>query len=1105
MPSLKTQFAAKLDASSLVQTFLTNVQGSAGALQGITDPTPADQLSSVNTDLGGINLGSLDSSVKVLAQGAASVVGSLPIAGDVVRPVTDALAALESLVANPAIGDLETKIKALTGDLSGIFEGPREGGVLGALHAAAVALGDSPESGLIKSLLDKLTGGGGFSIPSVPITDGIQALDGAVRVVGGLMVLDSVTSDVSRLTQLMAGRLDPSVLDTELSGLEASLAFDGGELSAAMATVDATDIGRVQLIAGQASDCAAALDRIRDEYAAAMGLGEATLVYLDVDSLSKELDTGRTLIRTGDLAPLNRLSTQLAGGLQRFLRQDLLDGPIQDLNALFTDVEGRSAELAGRITSIDVAGFVRPLDEGLHLLTTPVDRLKDLLDRVRVAYEGALGAVRDGVAALPVKAIADAIHALLDPISRVIETVRQLVIDVLAALQAAANATTNALGQVEGFVDDLKQSVEALFAQVKTFLDSLHLDQALGAVEENLRTVATALAQARMEPYFSSASDAIDTAADVISNVPFNLLPDSMKSDVDAAVAPIKNADAGALETEIESLLQISPDGHFALLDDINAAVATLQQSFDALLVEVKKHEPREALKDVDAKLKELAEQIKQLSPALTLQPVQDAINQVKQALASLDVNAALQPVRDAFTGIIAKVEEFKPSTLIGGVEDRIVAVRTQVTALLRLPQIDQALDDLHKQAFDLLDRYDTDLLQQRLEATIQEFIDLADSTPKLQMMGGLGGVVAGLLTGMNLRVYPHSFESVLAWIGGASASGDLNARVVSAGVAMAAVRATVDSLDFQSRTANAAARVTSVRAAIAPLKARIGNDSPAAAILSAAEPRLDATAVFGFLETNRARFAADLATATQRIQVIAQAGFSDADVRVANLKASIAPLDPARSYVRRLLAQLGLTGFELGLAGVMRALLAVVTPSRIVGLVRPIFDALRDRVQTLLNGILGPLKDGVARVRAALDAIDLAPLLAALDAIHAEVIAQIQLLSPDALLGPTLAEVTALKTTLAAADPLAPVLQILNGVRDAIARVLAKLSLETILATPLAIYDELLTDLSKLDVATLIAPLLAELEDIATQVDDGLDKTVTAFERLQAALPSGV
>ncbi len=1104
MASLRAELTVKLDASSLVHTFLTSVQGSADALHGITDPTPAPRLAAVDTDLAGLDLGSLEGAIDVLKERALSLAGSLPIAGDVVKPVTDALAVIEALVANPELGDLEARLKALVGDLSGILEGPREQGVLGALHAVAVALGDAPEAALVKGLLERLAAAGGVSIPSVPIADAIGALDGAVRVIGGLMVLDSVTADIERLTRLMSARLDPRVLDRELASLEAALSFDGGELSDAMAAVSPGDLALVGGIVTQVVAAAAALDRLRDEYAAAMGLGEATLVYLDVPAFAKELDAARTLIRTGDLAPLNRLCTQVAAGLQPFLRPDVLEGPTHALDALFADVEGRLADIAGRITALDVAQFVEPLDEGLRLLTAPIDRLRGLLDEVRVAYQGALGTVRDGVAALPVRAIADAIRGLLDPIARVIETVQQLVTDVLAALQAAADATTGALDEVEGHVDDLKQAVDALFGEVRTFLGSLNLEGALGAVEENVRKVATALEQARMAPYFAAAAEAIDTAADVIGAVPFDLLPESMKADVDAAVAPIKDADAGALEDEIESLLQITPEGHFTILDDVDAAVKALQTSYDALITEVKKHEPREALKGVEAKLKEVADRIRQLSPALTLQPVQDAIDRVKAALASLDVDQPLAPVRSAFAGVIAKVEEFKPSALIGGVEDRIVAVRTQVTALLRLPDIEQALDDVHARAVDLLDRYDADLLQRRLELAMAEFIALADQTPGLQLMSGVGAIVAGLLNGMGLRTYPHAFESVLRWLGGAAAAAELNARVVNAAVAMAAVRATVDSLDFQSRAAGVVARAIRVRAAIGPLTITLGGDSAAVPILAGAEGRLDAGAVFGFLEANRARFAAELATATQRIQVIAQAGFSDADVRVANLEASIAPLDPARIYGRRLLERIGLSGFELGLAGVLRALLTAVPPSRLVGLARPIFDALRGRVQALVDAALAPLKGGVARARAALDAIDLAPLLQALDAIHGEVVAQIQQLSPDALLGPALAEVNGLTHTLATADPLAPVLQILTGVRDAVARILEKLSLETLLAIPLAVYDELLAALSKLDAGRLIAPLRAQLDDIAKQVDEGLDRTVEAFERLQAALPSG-
>src|SRR5262249_20235183 len=160
------------------------------------------------------------------------------------------------------------------------------------------------------------------------------------------------------------------------------------------------------------------------------------------------------LISTGDLGPLNRICASLAGAVQPYLRQDILAGPKQELDSLFANAESRLTAIAGQITALDVAALVAPLADGVKVLTAPIDRLTSLVDEVRVAYQGALGSVRDAVAALPLKSVADAIHALLDPIAKVLAAVRQLVLDILAALQAAAAAVTTALGSVEGVVDD---------------------------------------------------------------------------------------------------------------------------------------------------------------------------------------------------------------------------------------------------------------------------------------------------------------------------------------------------------------------------------------------------------------------------------------------------------------------------------------------------------------------------------------------------------------------------------------------------------------------------------------------------------------------------
>lgn len=1101
MASLRADLSVKLDVSTLVTGFVSNAGGSVASLQGVADPTSPAQLGAIGDGLDGVQLGDLDATLKLVLERATALVGALPVAGDVVRPVTDALATIESLVANPAIGDLETRVATLVGDLGGVLDTPNDQGILGALHAVALALGSAPEGQLALSLARSVSG---LTLPDVPLTDAIVALDGAVRVVGGLMVLDSVTGDIDRLVQIMARRLDPSALDRELAALDALLTLDGVELADAMAAADVNDLPQLQRIATAVAEVAATLGRLRDEYSAAMGLGEATLVYLDIDALAAELDTGRTLIRTGDLAPLNALAVRAAAALQPVLRQDLLAGPTHQLDTLLGDLEARLAAVAGGISSLDVEALTRPLDEGLHLVTAPIDALTRVLDDVRVAYQGALRTVQDGVAALPLRDVANAIHALLAPIASVLDVVNQVVGDILAALQAAADVTTATLGEVEALIDGLKQELDAVFSVVRDFLKTINLDQALGAVAENIRALATALEQARMEPYFDTAAGAIDAAASVIDAVPFDLLPESMKADVDAAVAPIKNADAGALETELLQLLQIDDEGHFTILQEMDAAIASLDQAFQALLDEVRKHEPRAALADVDATLHTLAARVQELSPALTLQPIKDALAQVQQAIGALDVAAPLAPVQDAFDQVTGAIESFKPSTLLGGVEERITAVRGQVSSLLRLDDADALLDDAHAQATTLLDRYDADQLQRRLQASIDEFITLADGTPGLRLTSGFGAIVSGLLGGMGLRTYPHSFDAVLDWMDGALPSDTLNARVAGAGTTITTLSASVAALSFQSSAGTRSARIERVRAAIAPLSIQLAPGTPARATLAASAPRLDASATFGFLEGNRARFAASLAAAATKIQVIAQAGFTDADTRLANLVASIAPLDPARAWVRQLLQRIGVPGLELGLAGALRAIFAAVPAERLVALVRPIFDALRGRIEALVNGILDPLKGGVARVRAALDAIDLAPLLAALDAIHAEVLAQVQAFSPDALLGDVLAEVTALQATLAGADPLAPVIGILTAVRDTIARVLGKLSLESLLEIPLEVYDELLAELSRLDVAALIAPLRTQLDEIARQVHDGLDETVGAFERLQDALPSG-
>jgi hypothetical protein len=152
---------------------------------------------------------------------------------------------------------------------------------------------------------------------------------------------------------------------------------------------------------------------------------------------------------------------------------------------------------------------------------------------------------------------------------------------------------------------------------------------------------------------------------------------------------------------------------------------------------------------------------------------------------------------------------------------------------------------------------------------------------------------------------------------------------------------------------------------------------------------------------------------------------------------------------------------------------------------------------------VVAPIQAGIAELDRLAGEIDLGPLRQAADAVYQEVLQRIQSLQPSLLLAAPLASFDALKTEVAAFDPLKDLLAIVEALRATMERVLGKLQAETILATPLEIYDHVLAELAKLDVTTLLTPVLDQLDALAAQVEGGLTETVDAFRRLQQSLPA--
>ncbi len=1100
MAALQAELTVRIDVGDLAQGLLAEVGGPLGELRAVAVPLDADGLEAAAGGAGEPDFSVFAGTLGQVSAAAGSVLERLPGA-EVLAPLTSALETVE--LATRA--DLAGGLGRLLADLAAQVEGDRQGGLLGVLHAVATALGDAQEGRILLDLLSRLPGNPGISLSGgLPGADVVRAADGAVRALGGLMVLETVLAEAERLTGVMAAQADPAVLRADLAALDAALA-PGGVALAAVLRAAAADPAALRSAVDLALAAAARLDALDARLSGAMGLGEATLVYLDVDRVLAEVDGAMTLLRTADVDPLGRQTAAVQGWLGPLLAGIRLENvPARRLDALLDEVEGRIAEAAGGIAALPVEELTAPLAEGIAFVSGLLGTVRDVIERITREFRAAMTAVRDALAALPFADAALALREALAPLADGIDAVRAVVEQVRVALDAAAREMHRALEGIEGGVDRFAAEVDALFAGARAYVEQIDLAATLGAVGEQVRSFTVALDAAAMAPYFDAAQDAIGVAADVVGAVPWDLVPESMKAEVDAAVLPVKEADAGAVAGEIEALLQITPDGRFALRADLEAAIADVQAQFEALVESVAELDPRAALSQVDAMLREVAARIAEISPALTLQPLRDALDRVKEAIAAADPDALLEPVRDVFRRIDEGLESVSPGTLLAPVQARLDEAREQLKGAIRLESWAPALDELAARAEGVLSLVDPARLEPLLASALGELETALGALPAIHTAGAFGTVVSLLLEGMGLRVRSDSFVPVAAWLGGASASAHLNGRALRISASVARTRDAVAALDVAALAAGAVQRAAAAVAAAGELAVSLPSDSPEGLRLASASARLDAGAVVGRLAANRARYLAALEHSAAEAETLRRTGFTQADTSVAALREGAAPLAPSLAWLRTLLGKLGLSPEELSVAGVVGSVLAAAPPARLAALFLPLFTALRDRVRTLLSGVIDPLKAGIAEVGALIDAVDLGPLLEAMDAVVDEVKAQVAAFNPDVLLGEPLASFRALRAALLDADPLAAVAAIVADLQAALVRVLGKLELETLLASPLAIYDHLLAQLRALDVTGLLTPVFVKLDEIALQVDVGLEGTVAAFEELQAALPGG-
>ncbi|MEM8960466.1 MAG: hypothetical protein AAGD38_03225 [Acidobacteriota bacterium] len=1059
------------DITPLTLDLDTDAIGAAGQLIDGTDPTVVG--------------GAVDDS----RRDALDRLGSLPVVGDVVGPLTAALDVAEQLTSGDSL-DILPKLQAAAGDgtvnsigslddtlrsVLGVAGDPAiaslvqlAGTVLpGSLDLTGVTAGFDRQSAAVRRLIDLLAA-------AMTIVSTVDDLVASTELTASFADLDTLTEQRNRLAGWRDARLD-----TQIRALA----------DADPVVVDAT-LNRLQTYVGD-------LRVVLDSVSRGLAFGEATLVHTDLPRTAERLRTASQRLLDLDATPVRQLAEDVRQRAEPLVSLDL-GSPASSLEDFFRQTDELVAPLTAKVEALDATVLTSPVTDGLAQAGDALDVVDRQVQTVLAALRAAMETVRQLVESLDLERITLAIRQLLQPVADAVAQIDALLADALSALETAAREVESALETLRSHVTGATDTVTAAFTRVRDLVAGLDLEAVVDQLRGAIGTVVEALDSVQLQPYFDSAGEVIDTTAKVVDAVPLDLLPDSTERELEEAVRPIKAID---FENDVAVVLKDELD---AILDSLDTEVlGAIQAAYEDLVAFLRDIDPRELVATLEREHYDpMVERLRAVDADQLLAPFTEALERFRDTLGGLDPDALLEPIEDVFDQLLDGFDQLDPSTLLEPIEARVDALREQLVEKIGIDDWNQHLDSVAETLRGALAKIDLEALAPRLTTAYAQLLD--GLTPQATTEeeendedGGLvGSLVATLAAGDAATPRAAAFARVRQWIGGTDGGAWVQARLRDASAAITRAREAAEQIDPQTVAGDAHAVWSTLDRAARDLPA--GDVREQVLTVLGTSP-IDALAP---ATAGKERYLVALTAATATFDELTGSGFSQVGSASAALRDALAPLDAVRQRLSSLLARFGVdtTGGDLGT--IVHRALAEIDPTVVLTPFEPLTRAVVVKLDEAVVGVFEPTKALIDDIRDLIAVFDIGILREELSSVHATIRSELEELRPRVALGPLLDAFDGLRTQLIEHDPLAPIRTTLDDVQETVVAVLEAVRPSTILAPLIDAYEQVLSLAGDLDVTQLLEPVLAALRDIETQLGEGLDGTAEALGRLQEALP---
>ncbi len=913
-----------------------------------------------------------------------------------------------------------------------------------------------------------------------------------VRVLAGLTAMAAASRQVEEHAERLFHLLDPEASTSAGSAL-AELAGDVG-LVATVRAADPTDAVAAEEIAARVTGFLSAAGALADQWATGMGYGEATLLGLDVAGNAAAMEFARLALSGVDLSSVASLTSDL-----RRAAAPLLDLPVPGPATFVGGFEAAAVTFTSEATALvatwDPAATLAPVSDLSAALLAPVLQVQQALSSVGSEVTGALGGLRGLVAEVDLTQVVAAVDELLQPVVEVLDTVEAQISTAQATLEELAGTLETALRTVGELIGDAATAVNDGFLRAERALDGLDLQTIAERLTEGLRAIASALSAAQLTPYFDTAIEVISTAADIIEQVPFGLLPTDIQQEIVEACRPIKQLDLQEVEDVLRAeLAQIRGEFRAEALEEIESAYRAVVDFLASL-------DPQPHLVTFETTaLGDLREVLDEIDPTALLAPVEAALGEVRGLLAGLDLEEeVVAPLRGVFQPILDALASLDPATLLAPVREEVDQAREAVTSVLHLDEAEESLRSLRARSADLIDRLDPQELVAVLDGRAAAALaTLPDGPPG----GAFGSMLVSLAEASGFRADEPAMRDVIEWVRGDAVGGEVvRTRLQAATSRLSEVKETVGLLDPAPLAASCGALHRALLTAL--------STHPADSLLrTTVEPMLAALRpddVLAPLIENRRRYQVALEADAALLSTLSASGRSEVTEAAAHLHVAIMPLGAFPAKLGAILSAVGLEPAGRPLRVVVSELLATGVSGPLPAALAGLVEAAQGKVLEVVDLVVTSGLDAIGALTGILELVDLGPIVEELTALHTQVHDEVAGLAPDVLLGGVIGAADAVIARLAEFDPLAPVRAVIDAALEVADEVFESARPTVVFAPVVSLHQDLLRLAGGLDVVSLLRPVLDALDGIAAQLDDGFDRTGDALQELQGALPSEV